>query len=111
MDSNDPPDLKGQCEIYVLITPRISPDSIKTVRKRNKELRNHLPPQNSKDNLKNWYNQNEQTLKILDSEPTHYDNKYSYRIKCRRLPKNKKDITEYNKIVSYINRIFKKYQD
>lgn len=110
--SNDPlVELKGHCDIYILITSRISPDSINVIRKRNKELKNSLPPQYSKDSLRNWYNQNAQTLKILDSEPTHYDNNYSYRIKCSRLPKNKNDITEYEDIMAYINRILKKYQD
>lgn len=107
--SNDPSYLKGQCEIYILIVPRISPDSINTIRERIGELREHLPPQNSKDNLKNWYKENEKTLKIIDSEPIHYDDNYSYRIECSRLPKNEKDKNEYNKIMDYINQIFKQY--
>lgn len=111
MMSNDPLYLEGRCEIYILIVSRISPDSINMIRERNKELQDNLPPQVSKDNLKNWYNQNEKTLKILDSEPTNYDNNYSYRIKCRRLPKNEIDKTKYNEIMVYLNRLYKKYQD
>jgi hypothetical protein len=111
MTSNDSPRLNGQCEIYILMVPRISPDSINIIRKKNKELQNNLPPQSSKDSLKSWYNKNEKTLKILDSEPTNYDNNYSYRIKCRRLPKNETDIIKYNKIIAYLNNIYKKYQD
>ncbi|MGD0712467.1 MAG: hypothetical protein ABR968_14925 [Bacteroidales bacterium] len=94
-----------------MLVPGISPDSINIIRKRNKELRNNLPPQDSKDNLKNWYSKNGKTLKILDSEPTNYDNTYSYRIKCRRLPKNETDIIKYNKIMAYLNRLYKKYKD
>ncbi len=109
MTSNDPPFLEGQCEIFILIIPKISSDSISIVRNKNKELQKNLSPQNSKNNLQNWYKQNEKTLKIIDSEPTHYDKNYSYRIKCRRLPKNEKDITEYNKIMNYLNRQFEKY--
>lgn len=111
MLSNDPLVLKGHCEIFILLLPRISPDSIMAVRKRNKELKENLPPQNSKDNLKDWYTQNAGTLKIIDSEPTHYDNKHSYRIKCIRLPKNENDLAEYNKIMSIINSMFTKYPD
>lgn len=111
MTSNDPPDLKGQCDIYVKIVQRISPDSINMIRKKNKELQDNLPPQGSKDNLKNWYKQNDKVLKIIDSEPTNYDNTYSYRIKCSRLPKNETDIKKYNKIIAYLNKLYKKYQD
>jgi hypothetical protein len=111
MTSNDSPNLKGLCEIYIIVVPRISPDSINIIRKRNKELQNNLPPQVSKDSLQKWYNQNEKTLKILDSEPTHYDDNSSYRIKCRRLPKNEIDIVKFKKIMAYLDRKFKKYQD
>jgi hypothetical protein len=111
MFSNDPPVLNGHCEITIQIVTRISPDSITAVRKRNKELRDNLPPQDSKDNLKNWNEQNAETLKILDAEPTHYNNKYSYRITCNRLPKNEKDLADYNKIMGFINRKFSKYPD
>ena len=110
MTSNDPPNLKGPCEIFVLKVKRISPDSIEVVRKKNKELRNSLPPQSSKDNLNSWYNQNKRTLQTLDSEPTNYDNNYSYRIKCRRLPKIETDLIKYNKIISFLNNRFKQYQ-
>ena len=109
MTSNDPLNLKGLCEIYFMVLPRILPDSINIIRKRNKELQNNLPPQVSKDSLQKWYNQNEKTLKILDAEPTNYNNTYSYRIKCRRLPKNEIDIKKYNEIRQYINRHFKTY--
>lgn len=111
MLSNDSPVLKGHCEIFVLVLPRISPDSITAVRKRNKELKENLPSQNSKDNLKSWYEQNAGTLKTLDSEPTHYDTKHSYSIKCNRLPKNENNLEEYNKIISFINRMSTKYLD
>jgi hypothetical protein len=111
MASNDPLILKGECEIFVLTVPRISPDSIAVIRKKNQELRNDLPPQNSKNNLKDWYKQNEKTLNILDAEPTNYDNKYSYRIKCRRLPLNETDKSEYNKIRTFLNRLYPKFQD
>ena len=109
MTSNDPPLLRGKCEIYLKIVKRISPDSINGVRKKNKELLAKLPPQTSKDNLKNWYDQNERTLKILDAEPTNYDNNYSYRIKCSRLPKDETDLKNYNKIMAYLNSLYKKY--
>jgi len=109
--SNDPPQLKGQCEIFIRIEPRISPDTIDIIRKRNKELKEKLPPQISKDNLGNWYTQNNKTLKILDAEPTHYDNNYSYRIKCRRLPKNENDMIKYHQIMALLNRFFKNYHD
>jgi hypothetical protein len=108
-DSNDPMILEEHCEIYILVLPRVMPDSINMLRKRNEELKQNLPPQNSKDNLKKWYEENEKTLKILDSEPTHYDNKYSYRIKCRRLPVNKKDLDDYNSITKYLNKLFIQY--
>jgi hypothetical protein len=111
MTSNDPPELKGQCEIYLLLVSLVPPDSIATVRKKNKEMKDQLPPQVSKDNIGNWYKQNEKALKIIDSGPTHYDNNYSYRINCRRLPKNEKDLVEYNKILSYLNKQFTKYRD
>jgi hypothetical protein len=111
MTSNDPLNLKDHCEIYILMVPRISPDSISSVRMRNIKLHNNLPPQVSKDSLQKWYNQNEKTLKILDSEPTNYDDFYSYRIKCRRSPKNEIDIVKYNKIIAYLDRKFKKYKD
>ena len=109
MTSNDPPSLRGSCEIFILVVNRVAPDSINAVRKKNKELQNNLPSQNSKDNLKNWYKDNSKTLKIIDSEPTHYDKNYSYRIKCRRLPKTDKDMAEYNKTMSFLNRQFTKY--
>ncbi len=110
MTSNDRPVVEGQCEIYIMIVPRVSPDSINIIRKRNEELRKNLPPQYSQNNLQNWYNQNEKTLKILDSEPTNYDNIYSYRIKCSRSPKRETDIIKYNKIMAYLNRLYKKYR-
>jgi hypothetical protein len=109
--SNDPPELKGQCEIFIMVLPRVSPDSINIIRKRNKELGAALPPQNSKDNLKTWYDQNAVTLKQLDAEPTHYDNNFSYRIKCRRLPKDATDKANYNKVMSYLNKMFLKYKE
>jgi hypothetical protein len=111
MTSNDPLNLNEKCEIYIMVVPRISPDSISIIRKKNKELQAKLPPQNSKDNLKNWYKQNEKTLKILDSEPTNYDDNYSYRIKCRRLPKNETDKKIYNRIMTYLNKLYKVYHD
>ena len=109
MDSNDPLTIKEHCEINILIVPRVSPDSIYILRKRNRELKDNLPPQNSKDNLQKWYEENEKTLIILDSEPTNYDNKYSYRIKCRRLPIKNKDMDDYNKVTKYLNQLFKQY--
>ena len=111
MTSNDPPQLKGPCEIFILMEPKVSPDSINFIRKKNKELKDNLPPQVSKGNLKDWYVQNEKTLKRLDAEPTHYDKNYSYRIKCRRLPKNDKDLKKYNKIIAFLNRHYKKYKE
>ena len=87
--SNDPPYLKGECQIYIKMVSRISPDSIQSYRNKNKTLLEQLPPQNSKDNLKDWYNKNGEVLKILDAEPTHYDKNYSYRIKCYRTPDRK----------------------
>ncbi len=111
MTSNDPPQLNGPCEIYILMEPSVSPDSINSIRKRNKELKDKLPPQVSKGNLKDWYIQNQKTLKQLDAEPTHYDKNYSLRIKCRRLPKNEKDLKKYNKIMAYLNRHYKKYKN
>lgn len=107
--SNDPPQLTGQCEIFIMVVPRISPESIFRIQKKNEELRSNLPPQDSKDNLKTWYIQNEKTLKMLDAEPTHYDNNYSYRIKCRRLPQSDADLSQYFKVMEYLNKIFKKY--
>lgn len=109
MTSNDPLVLKGKCEIFILTLPKISPDSINSLRKRNKELKEKLPPQVSKDSLKKWYTQNEKTLKLIDSEPTNYDNNYSYRISCRRLPKQEKDLADYNRIMAYLIRLYKKY--
>jgi hypothetical protein len=103
--------IEGQCEIFVLVLPRISLDSISMIRNSNKKLRDGLPPQNSKDNLKKWYAQNAQTLKRLDSEPTHYDDNYSYRIKCQRVPMVAEDRQQYNKIRSFLNHRFKKYMD
>ncbi len=110
MTANDPPEVKDLCEIYILIVKRVSPDSIKILRENNEKLKNNLPPQISKDNLKKWYQENEKTLKTLDSEPTHYDDNYSYRIKCERLPKEKKDLEDYEKIMGNINILFKKYE-
>lgn len=109
MTSNDPPEIKMPCEIYILILPKISRDSLKTIKKRNSELRNQLPAQNSKDNLKDWYLQNEKTLTFLDAEPTHFDDKNSYRIKCSRLPFRDKDKLVYSQIMAYLNRLFQKY--
>jgi hypothetical protein len=109
MTSNDPADPKGPCRIFILIMPRVSPDSIASIHKRNNELQSKLPPQNSKGNLKEWYQQNQKTLKLLDTEPTHYDVKYSYRIKCSRLPKFEKDISVYNNIRACLNRRYKRY--
>jgi hypothetical protein len=112
MTSNDPGySAKGPCEIYILLLPRISPDSINLLQNRNKKLRDALPPQVSKDNLQNWTSQNEQTLKILDAEPTHYDDKNSYRIKCRRVPKNEADKKQYDQIMQTLDLLFKKYND
>jgi hypothetical protein len=111
MTSNDPPELKGQCKIYILVQPRVSPDSIDIVRKRNHELRASLPPQNSKGNLTAWYEENAKTLKILDAEPTHYDYQYSYRIKCRRLPRGEAEKATYNEVMSYLNKMFLKYRE
>lgn len=107
--SNDPPNLNGKCEIYILIIPRVSPNLIDNLRIRNKELINNSSPQESKDNLSTWYKKNEELLKISDSEPTHYDNNNSYRIKCRRKPKNKKELIQYNNIMNNINRLFNEY--
>jgi hypothetical protein len=112
MTSNDAAlGVEGQCEIFVLMLPRISPDSISLLRNRNKKLKDALPPQDSKNNLKNWYTQNSKTLKILDSEPNHYDDSYSYRIKCQRVPKTAKDRQQYDKIMAFLNFKFKKYKD
>ncbi|HBX50366.1 MAG: hypothetical protein A2275_12480 [Bacteroidetes bacterium RIFOXYA12_FULL_35_11] len=109
LTTSDPQELKGKCEIFILRVPRISPDSIEIKRKLNKKLRDNLPPQISKDNLKIWYIQNEKSLKLLDEEPTNYDNNYSYRIKCRRFPKNDEDRKTYNRILSFLNRHFISY--
>jgi len=111
MTSNDPPALQGICSIFVKMLPRVSPDSIHRLRKKNEYLMTHLPPQVSKDSLQSWYNKNEQVLKIMDSEPTNYDDKYSYRIKCLRLPVNDSDKKEYQRIMAYLNRLFKIYED
>ncbi len=112
MTTNDPGfGIEGQCEIYILMLPLLSPDSIDIIRSRNQKLRESLPPQQSKDNLKNWYSKNAKTLKILDSEPTNYDDKYSYRIKCQRVPKIEADKKQYDAIRAELDRLFKKYED
>ncbi|MEI6853618.1 MAG: hypothetical protein WCL06_12275 [Bacteroidota bacterium] len=112
MNSNDPAyGVEGQCEIYILMLPLLSPDSIDIIRSRNQKLRESLPPQQSKDNLKNWYTKNAKTLKILDSEPTNYDDKYSYRIKCQRVPKTEGDKKQYDAIRAELDKLFKKYED
>jgi hypothetical protein len=111
MTTNDPPEVKELCEIYILVVDRVLPDSIKSLRAKNEKLNQNLPPQESKDNLKKWYKENEKTLKILDSEPTHYDDKYSYRIKCKKLPKDKMEIEDYEKIMENLNKLFKKYEE
>ena len=109
MTSNDPPNPKGVCEIFILIVPKIAPESILRLQKKNEALRAGLPPQVSKNNLQAWYAENDKTLKILDAEPTHYDSNYSYRIKCRRLPEQEADLLKYNSIMSYLNRQYQKY--
>ena len=109
MTSNDGPQFIGQCEIFIMMLPRVSPDSINSIRQKNKALKDKLPPQVSKDNLQKWYSANEKTLKILDAEPTHYDKDYSYRMKCRRIPKNENDLIKYNQVIAYLNRLYKKY--
>jgi hypothetical protein len=111
MTANDPLEVKELCEIYILVVDKVLPDSIKSLRSKNEKLKQSLPPQESKDNLKKWYKENEKTLKILDSEPTHYDDKYSYRIKCEKLPKDKKDLEEYEKIMENINNLYRKYEE
>jgi hypothetical protein len=111
MTANDPLEVKEPCEIYILVVDKVSPDSINLVRALNEKLKQNLPPQESKDNLKKWYKENEKTLKTLDSEPTHYGDKFSYRIKCRKLPKDKKDIEDYEKIMENINSLFRKYEE
>lgn len=109
MTSNDPLDLVGFCEIFIKIVPRISPDSIQIVRHRNKELKDKLPPQVSKNNLQKWHSENETTLTLIDSEPTHFDENFSYRIKYQHIPKNDLDMENFNKIIEYLNRLFQKY--
>lgn len=109
MTSNDPLDLVGFCEIFIKIVPRISPDSIKKIQLRNKELKDKLPPQVSKNNLQKWHSENETTLTLIDSEPTNFDKNYSYRIKFKHTPKNDSDIEDFNKIIEYLNRLFQKY--
>lgn len=111
MTSNDPPNLKGKCEISILILPWISSDSVQIIRKRNIKLKRKLTTQSSKDNLRNWYVENENLLKLLDEEPTNYDNNYSYRIKCNKLPKNNIDLNKYFQIMMLLNRKYTKYQD
>jgi ankyrin repeat protein len=111
MTSNDPFEVKDYCRIFIKMLPRVSPDSIYSLRKANARLQSDLPPQNSKDNINNWSKDNQQILKVLDSEPTHFDNNYSYRIKCRRIPKNDKYKTEYNRIMTYLNAQFTKYSE
>ena len=111
MTSNDPPDPKGPCEIIIQVLKRISPDSIVIIRKRNALMKANLPHQNSKDNLENWYKENDKTLKIVNSEPTNYDNNYSYRITCQRLPKLESDKKTYYKLMTILNSIFLKYKD
>lgn len=112
MTSNDAGfGIEGQCEIYILMLPHLSPDSITIIRDRNLKLKEALPPQNSKNDLKKWYVQNAKTLKILDAEPTNYDEKYSYRIKCQRAPKPEADKKQYEYIMAELNKLFKKYSD
>ena len=109
MTSNDPANLKGKCEIFIKIVPKVSKDSISIVRKQNQMLKQNLPPQNSKDNLRNWNLKNQKTLLILDAEPTNYDTKFSYRIKCRRIPKTQTDLTKYKRIMDFLNQRFTLY--
>lgn len=109
MTSNDPLVLNGFCEIFIKIVPRISPDSIQKIQLRNKELKDKLPPQVSKNNLQKWQSENDKTLALIDSEPTHFDKNFSYRIKYQHMPKNDLDMENFNKIIEYLNRLFQTY--
>ncbi len=108
--SNDPPYLKGECQIFFKMQSRISPDSIGLIRTRNKDLLEHyLTPINSKDNIKAWYEENRNALSLIDSEPTNYDASYSYRLKVYRMPKKESDVKDFNKIIDNLNQVFPKY--
>jgi hypothetical protein len=109
MTSNDPVTVNGKCVILIKIVPRVAPDSIQIIRLRNKKMRSQLPAQDSKTNLKDWYKRNEKVLTVLDSEPTNYDSSYSYRITCRRLPKNSYEKKTTGKIFAYLDKLFPKY--
>ena len=111
MTSNDPLFLKGECQIYIKMLPRVSPDSIQDVRKRNQSLLEHLSPQNSKEQLAKWVQENGELLKTIDSEPTHYNNEYSFRIKCYRTPKEEVDLKSYQNLILKLNTLFVKYKD
>jgi hypothetical protein len=111
MTSNDPANLKGKCEIFIKIVPRVAKDSISIVRKQNQILKANLPPQNSKENLRTWNLQNQKKIRILDAEPTNYDAKYSYRIKCRRIPKTASDLDKYKRIMNFLNQRFTLYRE
>lgn len=108
--SNDPlGPLYGPCIITVLILDRIPPEGIEVVRKRNAELMDGLSPQKSKDNLKQWHKDNADVLNIIHSQPTHYDDEFSYRIECRRTPYEEPARGEYARILEVLNTMFTAY--
>jgi hypothetical protein len=108
--SNDPlGPLYGPCVIWVLIMDRVPPEEIAQLREKNAALIGALPPQESKCNLNKWQKDNADTLKTIHSEPTHYDDNYSYRIECRRAPYEKPAHAEYSRIMSALNTICRAY--
>ncbi len=108
--SNDEAQFFDQCIISILVVKRVSPDSIAVLRKQNQVLRESICPQSAKGDFSEWYIKNRTIITKIESEPTNYDDKYSYRIECRMMPGQAANIKVCAQVIGFLNRMFIRYK-